>query len=217
MKNLAFAVLLLVLIVLSIPVVLGWAAVFGLIKLFRVNLEPDPRSGKYTVDLPEPSPRKSAKIALLVAVALAAVSLLSVPTHADELVDYTLTVTNAPGDIGNVSWTIQTDGFIEPVPPMTFNSEGQCTDCQSNYFTSFVSESSPSNGDGCGITQVFLAPNYSTTTFFSPLCLGAYDALTAGVLPEPGELGTWSWQGTNPDETQNYVTLTVTDPPGMVP
>lgn len=143
--------------------------------------------------------------------------LFVLPAQADTLVDYALSVTNAPENIGNVSWTIQTDGFVEPVPPMTFNSQNQCTDCDSNFFTSFVAESSPSNGGGCGITGVWLVPDYAPVTVFSPLCDGLYDSLTAGGLPDPGILGTWSWQGTNPDGTQNFVTLTITDPPGAVP
>jgi hypothetical protein len=144
---------------------------------------------------------------------LAALLLAVIPAHADQ-VDYTLSVQNAPGGIGDFSWTIQTDGFIQPLPAAIYDSNHNCLNCDSNFFTSFVTVSAPSNGEGCGISKLFLVPDYGLTTFFSPLCDGLYDSTTAGALPDPGVLGTWSWQGTNPDDSQNYVTLTITDPPG---
>lgn len=131
-----------------------------------------------------------------------------------DTVDYSFSVVNAPGGIGDFSWTIETQAFIQPVPAAIFDSNGNCLNCDSNYFDSFLAVSAPSDGEGCGITKLFLAPNYGLTTFFSPLCDGLFDSTTAGALPDPGLLGTWTWQGTNPDDTQNLVTLTITDPPG---
>lgn len=130
-------------------------------------------------------------------------------------VDYTFSVVNAPGGIGDFSWEIATTGFIEP-PPVPAYVDGTCTNCDANYFDSFLALSAPSNGDGCGITKLFLAPGYALTTFFAPLCDGLYDSFTGGGLPDPGVLGTWNWQGTNPDGTENFETLTITDPPGPV-
>jgi hypothetical protein len=152
------------------------------------------------------------------AMAILAFALIAVASQA-ETVDYSFSVVNAPGGIGDFSWTVASDGFIElGPPPVIVPAPGipgyQCiANCADNLYTSFTQVSGPSVG-GCGIPQVFMAPNESITTFFSPLCDGIYDSTTAGGLPAMDELGSWSWQGTNPDDTQNYVTLTISDPPG---
>lgn len=155
--------------------------------------------------------------------------LLTLPLHADE-VDYTLTVVNAPG-IGDFSWEIQADGFIQAPPSPVYQCMEYCNETSehwvhqcveycdaaadtNNFFTSFVAMSEPSNGGGCSISAVYLAPNYSLDTYFSPLCDSLFDGNTSGVLPDPGTYGTWTWDGTNPDNTQNVVTLAIADPPG---
>jgi hypothetical protein len=143
------------------------------------------------------------KIALAV---LALFFALPLATQADEI-SYDLTVTNAPGGIGNMSWDLVTNGFIPPATLVC--TPTSCT--QTGFYNDFLSLSAPSNGDGCAITDVFASPGYAFTTFFSPSCDGLYDSLTAGVVPQPGETGTWTWTGTNPNDTQNTVTLTVTD------
>jgi len=130
-----------------------------------------------------------------------------------ETVDYSLSVVNAPGGIGDFSWTIETQGFIQPVPLPVYDPNGNCLNCDTNFFDSFLSVSAPSNGGGCGISRLFLAPDQGLITFFSPLCDGLYDSTVAGGLPDAGVVGTWTWQGTNPDDTQNFVTLTISDPP----
>src|SRR5579862_8320208 len=95
--------------------------------------------------------------------------LLAVPALADTI-SYSLSVENAPGGIGNVSWDLVTDGFIQSCNDILYPS---CS-----FYHDFLSVSAPSNGGGCGITGVFAYPGYAFTTFFSPLCDGAYDSLT---------------------------------------
>ncbi len=127
-------------------------------------------------------------------------------------VDYTLSVQNAPGGIGDFSWEIQTDGFVLDTPPI-FDSEGDCLNCSRYNFTPIAS-SAPSNGQGCGISGVFMDPEYAITTFFSPLCDGLYDSTSAGDLPNPpDQFGKFTQQWTNLDNTLNTVTLTISDPP----
>ena len=119
--------------------------------------------------------------------------------RADEI-SYTYEVQNSPGEIGNFSWTIETNGFIT-----------QSTNFTGNYFNSFIALSAPSNGHGCGIYKVFATPNLALTTFFSPLCNGLFDSETGGGLPIPGQLGTFISTGTNPDDTESTTILIVTD------
>ena len=130
-------------------------------------------------------------------------------------VDYNLSVINAPGGIGSFSWEIQTQGFVVETPPI-FDSQGDCLNCSRYNFTPIAS-SAPSNGQGCGISGVFMEPDYAITTFFSPLCDGLYDSTSAGDLPDPpDQLGTFSQQWVNQDGSINYVSLTITDPAGPV-
>jgi hypothetical protein len=139
-------------------------------------------------------------------------ALLYVLPASAETVYYTLSVVNVEG-AGDLSWTIANDGFIGPPDPI-FDSQRNCiSGCNPGTFTSFVAVSEPSQGEGCQITSVWLQPSYGTVTFFSPLCQGKYDAMVAGDVPQPGQFGTWSFQGTNPDGTQDFVSLTVSDPP----
>lgn len=127
-------------------------------------------------------------------------------------VDYSLSVINAPGGIGSFSWEIQTNGFIVETPPL-FDSQGDCLNCNRYNFTPIVS-SAPSNGQGCGISGIFMEPDYAITTYFSPLCDGLYDSTTAGNLPDPpDQFGTFTQTWMNPDNTLNTVTLAISDPP----
>jgi hypothetical protein len=146
---------------------------------------------------------------------LALLCATALPCRADQVIEYTLDVVNAPGGIGDFSWTIANDGFIQPPPPAIYLN-GVCSNCEANFFHDFVSVSAPSNGGGCGITGVWMFPDDgpAPTTEFSPLCNGLYSAFSGGVLPEVGLFGTWNWTWTNPDDTLNYITLTITDPPG---
>lgn len=152
----------------------------------------------------------------LLVLALFAAALCVLPVRADQIIDYTETVVNAPGEIGNFSWTIAHDGFIQPPPDPTYDAQGDCIGCDADLFTSFASVSPPSNGGGCQITGVWLEPDFGPTpvTEFSPLCAGMYDAFSGGELPEVGVTGTWEWTWENPDDTTNYITLTIDDPPG---
>jgi hypothetical protein len=149
----------------------------------------------------------------LIASVLLAALLFALPARADQIIDYTETVVNA--GIGDFSWTIANDGFIPDIPPpSTYDSQGDCVaNCNPSFFHDFVSVSAPSNGGGCGITGVYLYPDYgpAPVTVFSPLCDGMYDAFEGGGLPDVGTLGTWSWTGTKPDGTLDYVTLTISD------
>jgi hypothetical protein len=149
-----------------------------------------------------------------VATAILAALLYALPASANT-VDYSLSVQNMPG-IGDFSWEIQHNGFIFDTPA-TFDDLGNCTNCDRYNFNSFASLSAPSQGGGCGISGVFLDPEYAPQTFFSPLCDGKYDSYLGGAFPAPGTLGTWNWQWDNGDGTQNFETLTITDPPGAVP
>jgi hypothetical protein len=136
-----------------------------------------------------------------------------VPASADQLINYTLSVENIPG-IGDLSWTIQTDGFIQPIVLGLLPGDN----CQTDLFTcgdhtSFVAVSEPTEGN-CQISSVWLNPDYSMETYFSPFCDGKYEALYAGAMPEPGILGTWSFEGTNRDGGQTLATWTISEPPG---
>ena len=154
-----------------------------------------------------------------------AATLLVLPVYA-ETVDYTYSVVNAPGGIGDYSWTVETTGFIEPPPAPVYQCIENCNESPEHWirqcveycsgvdlFTSFASESAPSNGGGCQITGAWMIPSYSITTEFSPLCGGMYDATSAGEMPDPGTLGTWNWTwGSGAEKTDAM--LTITDPVG---
>jgi hypothetical protein len=143
--------------------------------------------------------------------------LCAVPAAADTI-NYSLQVTDMPG-IGDFSWTVAHDGFIQPEPLPIFDIQGNCLNCEANLFTSFASVSPPSNGGGCQITGVWIWPNFGPAplTEFAPLCNGLYSGYSGGAVPDVGTLGTWSWQWDNGDGTQNFETLTISDPPGAVP
>ena len=152
------------------------------------------------------------------ALVLAALALLfALPARAD--VDYSMEVTDAPGGIGDFSWTIDTPNFVQPPAPMQFDSQGNCTNCLDNFFDTFVTESAPSTGGGCQISGVWLYPDYgpAPVTKFSPLCNGLYDAYSGGALPDVGVLGTWSWTWNNYDGSVTDETLTISDPPTATP
>ena len=102
---------------------------------------------------------------------IAALAFFALPLSADQ-VDYTLSVENAPGGIGNFSWTIARPSFIELTPPL-FNSMGECTNCNRYNFNSFVSVEAPTKGEGCGISGVFMDAQYALTTFFFPCVTGS--------------------------------------------
>jgi hypothetical protein len=121
-------------------------------------------------------------------------SLLAVPVLADN-VSFTFQMQNAPGGIGDFSWTITT-----PNLGMTLDTK------------SWNAVSNPSMGGGCKISEILLmaeAQAYSFTTFFSPLCGGLFDSETSGISVTPGQFGTYKWSGTNPDNTHNFETLTI--------
>lgn len=137
-------------------------------------------------------------------------------------IDYTLTVVNAPQQIGDFTWTIEHDGFITVPPPPVYDTSVSPAHCiencdQSELYDSFTAITPPSNGEGCGIKDVLMIPDEGLVTYFSPFCDGLYTAFGGGVLPDVGVLGAWNWQWVNPDDTLNTITLTITDPPGAVP
>ena len=148
----------------------------------------------------------------LAIVLLMLLGLLAIPAKADTI-DYTLVVQNAPGGLGDFSWEIQHDGFIQPPPLPIFGASGNCTNCTSNLFTSFASVSEPSNGGGCAIAGVLLMPDFgpAPVTLFSPVCAGGGDAFSGGLVPDVGTLGTFSQQWLNPDGTMNMVSLAIRD------
>lgn len=133
--------------------------------------------------------------------ALLVIALLFVASVASaDNVSFTFDIINAPGGIGDMSWTIVAPGL------------NQSLDTESWY-----AASNPSNGGGCAISRIFLEAQgngaYSLNTFFTPLCDGKYDSLTAGVdftyLSGGAQYGTVNWWGTSPDGTINYETLTI--------
>jgi hypothetical protein len=109
---------------------------------------------------------------------------------------YTFAITNAPGEIGNFSWVVTT-----PSPILGFEA-----------FNTFNFVSPPSTGGGCGIKEVDIfneGSSFRTDTFFSPNCLGVFDAETSGmafVAP-----GLYESAGTNPDDTPNASALAITE------
>lgn len=156
---------------------------------------------------------------------LVATTLFALPAHADQLIDYTLTVDNSA--IGDFSWTIQTDGFIVPFFECIAYCDvsnhrvivSECTeDCGVDYnlFTSLIAVLEPSNGAGCQITGAWLYSfNYGgqpATAFSSPFCDGENGAIVECGIPTggygtagspPGVTGTWSWQVQNPNVILN--------------
>ena len=154
------------------------------------------------------------------ALVLAALTALLFVISARADIVYTLSVVDAPGGIGDFSWSLDTPDFIVTPPPMKFDSQENCiANCNPGIYDSFTSTSAPSNGDGCAIPKVWLEPDYAPVTFFAPLCDGLYDAFSGGAFPEPGpsSLGTASWEWQNYDGTDTIETLTVTDPPVSTP
>ena len=161
---------------------------------------------------------------------LVLLALFALPAHA-ETVEYSFSVTNVPG-VGDFSWTLDTDGFITTPPDPVYQCIENCNETPEHWirecveycgnlslFTDFVQVSEPTICGDCQISGAWLLPDYSILTEFSPLCNGQYcdgqyEGTSAGAMPEPGTLGTWNWQGTNPDGTENEATLTVSDPVG---
>jgi hypothetical protein len=135
-------------------------------------------------------------------VLLVVLLLASSPVFADNL-EVTFSIQNAPGTIGDFSWTIVTGGFN-----------------QSLDTAKWLAISNPTNGGGCAIKEISLLAEgngtdhaYGLTTFFSPLCQGLYDSTTAGVdfsfLSGGKDFGTVNWSGTNPDNTISHDSLTL--------
>jgi hypothetical protein len=142
---------------------------------------------------------------------LGAILLFALPARADQI-DYTYTDNDAT--IGNFSWTVETDGFIQPVPEFTdgyhiYDANNFCTNCGvTNGFFPGVS-SAPTNGDGCQVAGVEIAPDFNIYTSF--FCdpgsgVGYWDETLGGVMPDFGELGTFTWQW-----SYSYGTLTISD------
>jgi hypothetical protein len=144
--------------------------------------------------------------------AVVSLCLLVVPAHADTAhFTYEFSITNAPGGIGDFSWEVTTLGLLQG----------------STKFVNFNQVSPPSTGGGCQITSVLLigeAGGIGLNTFFSPLCLGLFDSETSGFAVNPGQVGVYTFSGTNPDDSKNFATfqvfqshLPVTTPePGMI-
>jgi hypothetical protein len=159
---------------------------------------------------------------LVLAVAVLAL-LFAIPAYADTI-SYSLSAHNYE-PIGDFSWTVVSDGFIL-LPPLpiyddsNYDETGIFTciaNCDPNpgYFSP-IQSSAPSMGEDCTISRVFIEPNLSPGTWFTPLCDGLYDAAFGGGIPEPGITGSWTWLGDNTDGTQASTTLTITDLPGPV-
>ncbi|MGH9494064.1 MAG: hypothetical protein ACRD3B_03630 [Candidatus Sulfotelmatobacter sp.] len=116
------------------------------------------------------------------------------PVWADN-VSFSFAIVNAPGGIGDFSWTITLPALDESVDTEAWNAI-----------------SNPTTGGGCKIDEIeLLAENagYGMTTFFSPLCNGLYDSETSGFAVSPSEFGTYTFSGTNPDDTKNFATFTI--------
>ena len=118
----------------------------------------------------------------------------ALPSWADN-VSFSFAIVNAPGGIGDFSWTITLPALDESVDTKAWNAI-----------------SNPTTGGGCKIDEIeLLAENggYGMTTFFSPLCNGLYDSETSGFAVSPSEFGTYTFSGTNPDDTKNFSTFTI--------
>ena len=116
------------------------------------------------------------------------------PTWADN-VSFSFSIVNAPGGIGDFSWTITLPALDESVDTKAWNAI-----------------SNPTMGGGCKIDEIdLLAENggYGMTTFFSPLCKGLFDSETSGFAVSSSEFGTYTFSGTNPDETKSFSTFTI--------
>jgi hypothetical protein len=124
--------------------------------------------------------------------------LLVVPAHADSAhFTYEFSIANAPGGIGDFSWEVTTLGLLPPGP---------------TTFVTFNQVSPPSTGGGCQITSVLLlgeAGGIGLNTLFSPLCLGLFDSETSGFAVNPGQVGVYTFSGTNPDGSKNFATFQV--------
>lgn len=120
---------------------------------------------------------------------------LAVPAFADN-VSFTFGIQNAPGGIGDFSWTITLPALNESIDTQAWNAA-----------------SNPTSGGGCKITGIDLIADggqgYTFTTFFAPLCDGLYDSETSGFAVSPTEFGTYTFSGTNPDDTKNFASLTI--------
>lgn len=118
----------------------------------------------------------------------------ALPCWADN-VSFSFSIVNAPGDIGDFSWTITLPALSESVDTNTWNAI-----------------SNPTTGGGCKIDAIELLAEiggYGMTTFFSPLCNGLYDSETSGFAVSPSQFGTYTFSGTNPDNTKNFSTFTI--------
>jgi PEP-CTERM motif len=130
--------------------------------------------------------------------AVLSVSLYLLPAEADTAhITYEFSIDNAPGGIGDFSWEVTTLGLL----PL-----GETT------FINFNQVSPPSAGGGCQISSVLLLGEnggIGITTFFAPLCDGLFDSETSGFAVNPGQLGIYSFSGTNPDNSLNSATFRV--------
>jgi hypothetical protein len=130
--------------------------------------------------------------------AAVAVFLYVLPVQADTAhFTYEFSIVNAPGGIGDFSWEVTTLGLL----PL---GETQ--------FINFNEVSPPSSGLGCQITSVLLEGEpggIGMTTFFKPLCRGLFDGETSGFAVNPGQVGIYSFSGTNPDNSINSATFRV--------
>jgi hypothetical protein len=67
-------------------------------------------------------------------------------------------------------------------------------------------------GGGCQISSVLLQGEnggIGMTTSFAPLCDGLFDSETSGFAVNAGQLGIYSFSGTNPDNSRNSATFRV--------
>lgn len=120
------------------------------------------------------------------------------PAEADTAhITYEFSIDNAPGGIGDFSWEVTTLGLL-PLGGTTFINFNQVTP--------------PSAGGGCQISSVLLEGEnggIGMTTFFAPLCDGLFDSETSGFAVNAGQLGVYSFSGTNPDNSRNSATFRV--------
>ena len=130
--------------------------------------------------------------------AVLSLSLHLLPAEADTRhITYEFSIDNAPGGIGDFSWEVTALGLL----PL-----GETT------FISFNQVSPPSAGGGCQISSVQLEGEnggIGMTTFFTPLCDGLFDSETSGFAVNAGQLGIYSFSGTNPDNSRNFATFQV--------
>jgi hypothetical protein len=120
--------------------------------------------------------------------------LVAAPAFADN-VSFSFSIENAPGGIGDFSWTITLPALDESVDTASWNAA-----------------SNPTQGGGCQIDRILLlaeSGGYGMTTYFSPLCDGLYDSETSGFAVSSTEYGTYTFSGTNPNDTKNFSTFTI--------